>query len=111
MSKNFVPNGWMKWSGFPPGSIYEEIYLGNLQNVKKMLPSLNAKGELNTWCNQYCGDYNTSWWHFTPIGVSVAFGKKDIFCELFNSKGIDYTSGKSGGVSCLFFLLLILFLF
>ena len=103
-SKNVVPSGWSNWFEFPSDSIYEHIYLGNTEKVKEMLPNVVKNGKINEIHEKYCGfnsDYN---WNFTALGVSIAFGKKDIFEILMKQSGIDFTSNNSGGLKvCVLF--------
>jgi len=114
-SKKVVPSGWSNWVGFPSDSIYEHIYLGNTEKVKEMLPNVVKNGKINEIHGKYskhCGSYSNYNWYFTALGVSIAFGKKDIFEILMKQSGIDFTSNNSGGYKvCVLFTNFIYILF
>ena len=103
-SSKVVPFGWSFWKGFSSDSIFEHIYLGNTEKVKEMLPNVVKYGEIKETHGRSCGkDSDGNCWKFTALGVSIAFGKKDIFEILMKQSGIDFTSNNSGGTVCVLF--------
>ena len=102
-SSKVIPARWSDWRGFPSDSIFEHIYLGNTKEVKEMLPNTVKNGNINQKDENWCGIYSGWKWRFTALGVSIAFGKKDIFEILMKQSGIDFTSNKSGGFVCVLF--------
>ena len=96
-SSKVAPFGWMNWRGFPSASIWEHIYLGNTKKVKEMLPNVLLRKELNKHSGNCCRDSFKDIWCVTALGLSIAFGQKEIFEILLNQSGIDFTSNDSGG--------------
>ena len=83
-------NRWKEWYGFTAGSIHELVYLGKTDEVRRKCADINPGMRLEwigltKWDIFVSGVYSqpttgtNAFWRFTPLGISIAFGKKDCF--------------------------------